>query len=186
VAKTAGVHLSVRGLEQDRERRVVDGLGALEERRKRIVLGRKLLAAEEEQSDVVGARLGPRLVAHELDGDGDTAFHVAGADSVHRSVLDATGEIRLRGNRVVVACEYDQGHIRTALGYEQERLVTRVIRREFRGHQVEQVRADPLLVATLRRNVDELERPLGETVGEPGHPQRLTSELEMLGGIILA
>jgi hypothetical protein len=42
--------------------------------------------------------------------------------------------------------------------------------------------ADPLLVATLRRNVDELERPLGETVGEPGHRERLTSEYR---GIIL-
>jgi hypothetical protein len=54
------MHLSVRRLEEDRERRVMDGAGALEERRQRIVLGRKLLAAEEEQSDVVGPCLGPR------------------------------------------------------------------------------------------------------------------------------
>ena len=48
------MHLPVRRLQQDRESRVVDRARAVEERGQRIVLWRKLLAAEQEQRDVVG------------------------------------------------------------------------------------------------------------------------------------
>ena len=58
VAEAAGVDREIRRLEDDRERRFVHELGAVEERRERVVLGGQLLAAEEQQRDV--ARPAPR------------------------------------------------------------------------------------------------------------------------------
>ena len=99
---------------------------------------------------------------------------------MHRVVLDASRDVGLRGDGVVVTCEDDQRRIGAALRDEQERLVARVVRGELRRHQFEQVCSDPLFMSTLGRDVDELESPVGETVGEPGHEQSLSRDLEML------
>ena len=72
-----------------------------------------------------------------------------------------------------MAREDDQRRIGAALRDEEECVVARVIRGDVRWHPFEQVCADPLFVATLGRDVDELEGAFGETVGEPGHGQSL-------------
>src|SRR5204863_7220100 len=79
VPETAGLDLAVRRLEQDRERRLVCGRAALEGRRERVGLHRELLATEEEGAHVERA-LAPQI-ADQLDGDGETAPHVAGAET---------------------------------------------------------------------------------------------------------
>ena len=73
-----------------------DRARAREERGQRVVLGGKLLAAEEEQPDVVRARLA-REIANELERDREPAFHVARAEPVHCAVGDPPGRLSWAG-----------------------------------------------------------------------------------------
>jgi len=165
--------LSVGRLEQDGEGGVVEGTGSGEERGKRIVLGRELLAAEEEKRDVVRPRPLAREVAEELDRDRDAAFHVARPEPVHRARGDAAGQVALGGNRVVVPGEDDERSTRSSLRDEEVGLIVRIVRGQLAGHEREQVLADVALVAALGGNVYELERALREALGEPGHRRSL-------------
>ncbi len=163
------MYLSVRGLEEDRESRIVDRARPGEEGAKRIVLRRKLLASEEEQRHVVRAGLLGREVSRELDRHSDAALHVARAQPVYRTVLDTPRNVRLGGDGVVVPCEHDERRAGAALREEEKGFVVGVHRFQLRRHEREEVLPDLGLIETLGRDVHELERPLGETVGERAH-----------------
>jgi GTP-binding protein HflX len=136
------------------------------------VLGRELLAAEEEERDVVRPRWLVREIANELEGDRDPAFHVARPEAVDGAVLDPRREVSLRRNGVVVAAEEDERRVRAPLRDEQERVVVRILGGQRAGNEREQVLADGGLVPALRGDVDELPRPRGQAVGE-SHRKRL-------------
>ena len=175
------MHLAVGRLEQDRERGVVDVRRAREERRQGIVLGRELLPAEEEQRDVVVHAGLLRQITHELERHRDPAFHVARADAVHRAVRDAGREVPLCRDGVVVPAEHDQRRPRPPLRDEEVRVVVRVLGAERGRDEREHVCANLRLVEALRRDVDQLACPLGETVREihdpslPGHNLAVTA-----------
>ena len=95
------------------------------------------------------ARLG-REVSHELDGDGDAALHVAGAQPVHRAVLDTARDVRLSGDGVVVPREHDERDAAPALGEKEERVVVGVHRSELRRYEREQMLSDPAFVGHSR------------------------------------
>ena len=169
VSETTGVNLSVRGFQQDCQSGVVNSVRAGEECREWVVLRRKLLPSEEQQTHVVGAGPLGRQVSDELDGDSHTGLHVARAQPVHGAAFDTPWDVRLSGNGVVVSREHDEGSPRAALGEKEERFVVGVDGIQLRRYEPEQMLSDGPFAATLGRNVHELERPLGETVGERGH-----------------
>ena len=171
MSEASGLHLAVGRLEQDRERRLVHGRRACEQRGERVVLGRELLAPEEQQADVVRTSGGE--IAHELDGDRDPALHVARAHPVHGAVGDATREPGLVRDGVVVPGEEDQWYLGAPRRDEEVRLVAGVLLLEPGGNERQQMLADAGLVAALRGNVDELERPRREALGEPAHGRSL-------------
>ena len=109
VAETARLDGDVRGLEQDRERRLVHDARLVEERRERAELGRQLLLAEDEERQVDG-RLDAAAVElpRELEQHGEPALHVARAEADDRAVLDPARDVLLCGNGVVVAREHDE------------------------------------------------------------------------------
>ena len=173
MSEAAGLNLAVRGLEQDREGGVVNRRGAGKEGGQRVVLRRKLLAPEEEQPDVVRPGLSGSEVTEELERDCDPSFHVARSEPVHGVVADSPRQVVLRRDRVVVTRQDDEGRRGPPLRYEEVGLVVPVLGGELAGHEREQVLADPGLVTALRWDVDQLERALGEALGEPGHGRRL-------------
>ena len=168
VAETPGVNLEVGRLQDDCESGVVDRGRLVEERRERIVLGGKLLPAEEKERDVAERPLEIEL-ARDLECDREPALHVACTEAVHRAVGDETGDVVLRGDRVVVRNEGDQRSGRASRSDEEEGLVSREVLGPPVRHQLEHARADRGLVAALRRDVHELERPRGEAIGERAH-----------------
>ena len=103
-----------------------------------------------------------RQLADELDRDRDAALHVGRAAAVHGAVGDPARHVVLRGHGVVVADEQDERHLGPPRAREDERVLGRVLGRERRRDEREQVRAHLGLVQALRRDVDELERPLGQ------------------------
>jgi len=144
-----------------------------EERGKRIVLGRQLLAAEEQQREVVRPGRLAGEIADELQRDGDAAFHVTRAEPVNRFLGDATRQVVLGRDRVVVAGEDDEGCVWPSRRHEEVGLVVGVLGRQVRGNERQQALADRGFVKALRGDVDELERALREARGEPGHRRRL-------------
>ena len=173
VPEAARVNASVCGLEQDHERCVVHQLRRLEEGRKRIVLGGKLFPPEEENGDVdrPGGML--RTIADELERDGDPTLHVACAQPVNCGAFDTPWKVVLCRHRVVVAREHDQRSLATSRRREEVGLVARVVGSEIIRHEREEVIADLCLVPALGWDVHELERALGEALGERGHPPSL-------------
>jgi len=169
VAETAGLDPPVGGLEDDRQSRLVDRPRADEERRQRVVLRRQLLAAEEDESDVVRAEVPDREITHELDRDCEAALHVARAEPVHRAFPDLTGKVVLHGNRVVMTNENHQRHVAPARRREEDHLVARVFGDVARWHEAQEVLANRVLIPTYGWDVDQLERPRGEAIGERGH-----------------
>ena len=107
VPEAACLDGEIGGLEDDRERRLVHRARACEERRERVVLGRELLPSEQEQREVA-RRLLEVEPARELDGDRETALHVARAEPVHGAVGDASRKVLLRRNRVVVSRQHHE------------------------------------------------------------------------------
>ncbi len=107
VAETAGLQLEIGGLEDDGERRLVDRLGHGEERGQRVVLGRQLLAAEEEEREIARRRLQVQT-SRQLERDRETTLHVGGAEAVYLAVAHPPWEVALRRDRVVVGGEEDQ------------------------------------------------------------------------------
>jgi GTP-binding protein HflX len=168
VAEAARLQLEVGGLEDDRKCRIVDHGGPGEERRQRIVLGGQLFPAEEEKREIARRRLQVDA-ARQLERDGEPTFHVAGAESMHLAVAHSSWEVALCRNRVVVGGKDDQWEPVPSRRDVEERLVARVLLCPAGRHEVEYVLADRSLVAALRRNVDQLERPRGKAVGERGH-----------------
>ncbi len=156
------------GLEDDRKRGLVHELGAVEERRERVVLGRQLLAPEEEKCHVASGGT-QAVVADQLDCDREPALHVARSDSVHGAVLDAPRKVVLRRDGVVVRRQHDERQLGSARRREEERFVAGELRLPAVRNELEETLADRLLRAALRRDVHELERPRSETVGERGH-----------------
>ncbi len=65
------------------------------------MLGRELLAPEEQKCEVAGRALEVD-VPRELDGYGEAALHVTRAETVHRAVDDSARDVVLCGDRVVV------------------------------------------------------------------------------------
>ncbi len=168
VAEAAGLDRQVGRLEHHREGRLVDETRALEERGEGVVLGRKLFAAEEKESDIAGP--GRRVqITRELERDREPSLHVACSEPVHEAALDATRDVVLRRNRVVVGREHDQRCARTSRRGEQECLVACELRRPRPGHKLEKALANRCLTPALRGNVHQLERPRCEAVGERGH-----------------
>ena len=168
VAEASGLELEVGWLQHDRERRLVNRLGARKEGGERVVVRGQLLAAEDEQREIA-ARSSQLDVSCDLERDGEASLHVARAEAVHVSVGDPSGEIPLRRNGVVVRGEDDQRAAGAPRRGEEVRLVARVLGDPARRDEGEHVLADSRLVTALRRNVHELERPRGEAVGERGH-----------------
>jgi GTPase len=168
VPEAACVNLEVGGLEDDRKRRLVHGTRPGEERGEGVVLGRELLAPEQEQRQVARRRT-LLEVACELDRDGEAALHVAGPEAVHRIVFDSPRKVALRRHRVVVGGEDDEWCAGTPRPDEEKRLVALVLGLPARRYEGQQTLADRPLAAALGRDVDELEGPGGKAVGEPGH-----------------
>ena len=168
VPEAAGLDGEVGGLEDDRERRLVDRGRAGEERRKRVVLGRELLASEEQRARDRRSPLEVE-VARELEGDRETALHVARAEPVHGAVGDASRKVLLRRNRVVVSRQHHERKPARLRRDEQERLVAGVLEPPAPGASpstCSRIAPSPPL---LGGNVDQLERPRSEAVGERGH-----------------
>ena len=163
------LQLAVRRLEHNREGGVVNGARAGEQGGERVVLCRELLAPEEQQPDVVPPRLAVRELAHELERDGNASFHVARAQAVDGASRDPARQVVLRRNGVVVPGEDHERRRRPPGGNEEVRLVVAVRDLQTLRHEREQMLADLGLVAALRRDVHELERAFGETLGEPCH-----------------
>ena len=168
VPETAGLQLEIRRLEDDCEGRLADRFGSREERGQRVVLGRELLSAEEEEREVAGCRLEVEA-AGQLERHGESALHVAGTEAVDLTAREPAGQVSLRRNGVVVGGEDDEREAGTPRRDVQECLVARVLGGPVRGHESAHVLTDDSLLAALRGNVDELERPRGKAVGERGH-----------------
>ena len=108
-------------------------------------------------------------VACEFERDGQTTLHVARAEPVNLAVDDPARKIALRRDGVVVRDEHDQRNVLTARRDEEEGLVPCVVGHPAGGNELEHALAYGRLLAALRGDVDELERPRGEAVGERGH-----------------
>ena len=169
VAEAPCLDREIRRLQDDRERGFVNERGAVEQRGERIVLGRQLLAAEQQQREIGSSRTAQVLVARELERNRETSLHVARPDPVDCAVGDAPGEVVLSRDGVVVGGEHDERRSGPPRGREQERLVALELRGPPLGYELEDVLANGLLRAALRRDVDKLQRPRGEAVGERGH-----------------
>ena len=89
------------------------------------------------------------------------------------AVLDAARDVLLGGHGVVVAREHEQRRLRPPFAKPEERLVTREGLGIRLGNEAAQAVADHGLVQALRRDVDQLEGPLGESVGQRAHPASL-------------
>lgn len=94
--------------------------------------------------------------ARQLHHDGETALHVARAETVDGAVPDPAGDVALGRHRVEMAGQHDR---RPGLAVEQHLAV--VVER-LRRHELPHERDEPVLAAALGRHVDELERPRGE------------------------
>ena len=108
-------------------------------------------------------------LAHELERDGDAALHVARAETVHGAVLDPSGQVALRRNRVHVPREHDERSVRTALGRPQACAVDLGLELERGRHEVPDVLRDRRFPSALGRNVDKLESSRSEPGREVGH-----------------
>jgi hypothetical protein len=86
--------------------------------------------------------------------------------------------------------ENHQRHIAPVRGDEEEGLVADVLGDEFSWYEVQEVLADRILVPAHGWDVDQLERPGGEAIGERVHSadtiRRATSKRHRVHGIILA
>ena len=109
---------------------------------------RQLLAREEAQR-----RAGRSPGERQLDHHGQRRLHVARAEPVHRLLVSVAGPVVLRGDRVEMPGEHD----RTVA--DEHAAVTGV---PGTGNGGQDVLRDRGLVARLRRDVDELERPRRE------------------------
>ena len=168
IAETSRLELEVGGLEDDGERRLVNCRRRGEERREWVVLRPDFLQPEEEQRDV--ARRAARIeVTRELQRDGEAALHVARTETMHLAVRYPSGQVALRGDRVVVRHEHDQGEPSAPRRDEEERVVPCVLGHPVGRNEANHVLTDGRFLAARRRYVDELERPRCETVGERGH-----------------
>ena len=110
------------------------------------------------------------VVASELDGDCQAALHVACSETVDESVGDVPRQVVLRRHRVVVRHEHDErqvGSVGAARRGTPRRRRTRLPSPS--GTSSRSRSRIAFSAAALRRNVHELERPRGETVGERGH-----------------
>ena len=173
VAETAGLDPPVRGLEDDRQSGLVDRARADEERRQRIVFRWQLLAPEEDEPDVIRAEVPEREITHELDRNCETALHVTRTEPVHRTIAELAGKVVLRGNRVVMTDEDYQRHVAPARRRKEDHLVAHILGDEWRWNQRQEVLANRVFTPTYRRDVDQLERPRGEAIGERGHGSSL-------------
>jgi len=113
------------------------------------------------------------LVTRKLERNGKPALHVTCTQAVDCVGAPVAREVVLRGHGVVVRSEQDERQIGASGWGEQEGFVARKLGRPCRRHKAEDVPANLLFVPALRGNVDELERPRGEAVGERGHPRSL-------------
>ena len=168
VSEAAGLDLEIRRLEHDRESGLLNGVRALEQRRERIVLGRKLLPSEEHESEVAARPIRVER-ARELEGYRKTSLHVGRPEPVDGAISNPSGEISLRRNRVVVRHEKDQWPSHTTRREGEVCLVARELHRPSGGHEREEAVADCGFASALGGDVDELERPRSEPVGERGH-----------------
>jgi GTPase len=173
VSEAAGVHLTIRRLEEDHERRIVDRPRFGEQGRERVLARWELLAAEEQQSDVVRAALLVSEVVNELQRYRQATFHVARSQPVHRTVGDPAREVVLSRNGVVVPGQDDERRVCPSLGQEEVGVVVAVVELVRGRNQRDDVLADELLVTALGGDVDELERARREALGELVHRRRV-------------
>ena len=110
-----------------------------------------------------------REIADELERNRNAALHVGRAAAVHRAVGDSARHVVLRGNGVVVADEQNERHVRPPRPREHERVLGRILGREGLRNEREQVGAHLCFVQALGGNVDQLERPLGQTLRQRFH-----------------
>ena len=166
VAEAAELKCVVGRLEADHERGRVDDRRRLEHRRKRIRLRPEFLPREEEEAEVVG-QLGLCGPCGELHHHRETALHVARAAAVDGAVLDPAGDIAVDRDGVCVPREEHERPAR--LRRVDQRLA--VVVDEWESHVVLDVAVDLGLVPGDRRDVDERERPGGESLfgGGGGH-----------------
>jgi GTP-binding protein HflX len=132
------------------------------------VLGWELLSSEEEQTEIARRRSEVEIPG-ELDGHGDATLHVARAEAVYLAVDDASWDVALGRDRVVMGGEHDERTAGTSRRDEEVRLVFRVFRRPLGRHEPKHVLPYRLLSTALRGDIHELERPRSEAVGERGH-----------------
>ena len=135
------------------------------------------LPAEQEQRDVDRPGLGSSEVAHELEGDGDAALHVARAAPVHRAVGNPAGNVVLGRHGVVMAGEHEERDADAPLTCPEERLVAHEDGGELLGHERPEPFPDLRLVQALRADVHELERAAAEAVCELAHRAERTVQV---------
>jgi GTPase len=156
VAEAAGVENAVRRFEHDGELDSAEH-AAREDARERAFLERHLLACEEDVSRGESR-------TREFEHDRDSAFHVARAESVHRSTVDPPGDVALRRNRVDVPRKRDRG--RRIAPHDRLAVVVERGTGEERADELHRL----VLGTALGRRVNELKRAGGE-VGS-GHGKR--------------
>ena len=132
---------------------------AREQRRQRGLVRGELLAAEEQAAH---RRAGERELEHHRD----RALHVRGAEAVHAPAVDPAGPVVLRGHGVEMAGEQDR---RVVAAGQHARVAQVADRHAAALEHLRDVGGRARLVARLGRDVDQLERPRGEPLGEVSH-----------------
>jgi len=155
----------VGGLQDDHQRRVVDEpLG--EEAWQRAVLDGDLLPGEEEERRIGCQRRSlARDPTRQLHHHREPTLHVARTEADHPSALEPTRKVAVRGHRVQMTGEENDGQV-GALVPEEERVVFVVAKRQ--GNQGLHEPGELALVPRLGRHVHELERPQRQVVAHGG------------------
>ena len=163
VAEAAGLDRVVGRLEHDASAASSTSRRSREERGERALLGRQLLAREEQKADV-DAQLG-RVSAAQRASSSITAsppFMSLAPRPMHQPSSIRPGQVVLRRDGVEVAGEQDERPPGCAPSRRRSRLAVVERARLARGTAARDVLGERRLVPARRRDVDELERALRE------------------------
>jgi GTP-binding protein HflX len=171
VAQAAALHAAGGGLHDDDQVGVAQAALALQERGQRGLGEGQLLPAEQHDAQVAGAvGIAVHAVAQQLEHHGARALHVARPEPVDDAVGDPPGTVALGRHGVQVPGEQDQRAIAADRGAGRQAGVAGVVGGDAGLEQQRLRQRDRrLLVAGLRRAVDQLQREGGESIGQRAH-----------------